>query len=175
VASAARQAGSPAPAPASPLSHCEARTQPVIPRAAHHLSLRGPHITSHCEGRRPEAIPPPTKHEIATRAQGPLAMTTPLQSLRGSTPLVIARAARPEAIPPQLAMTTQQRTARTPREGNAGRPSIWLPGGGEFTSPFFFLWPSLTEAFAIRPLELRLLSPDGLRPSGSPERALQVG
>ena len=26
-------------------------------------------------------------------------------------------------------------------EGNAGRPTRWLPGVGEFTSPFFFLQP----------------------------------
>jgi hypothetical protein len=47
-------------------------------------------------------------------------------------------------------------------KGTSGRLSFWLVGGGEFTSPFFFPWPSLTEAFAIRPLELRLSIPGWL-------------
>src|SRR5918993_1114823 len=37
---------------------------------------------------------------------------------------------------------TEKKTARTPREGNAGRPTYWLPGVGEFASPFFFRRPS---------------------------------
>ena len=36
----------------------------------------------------------------------------------------------------------KKKTARTPREGNAGRPTYWLPGVGEFASPFFFRRPS---------------------------------
>jgi hypothetical protein len=39
----------------------------------------------------------------------------------------------------------KKKTARTPREGNAGRFASWLAGGGEFTSPFFFRRRSLTE------------------------------
>ena len=42
-------------------------------------------------------------------------------------------------------MTSKKKTARTPREGNAGRFAFWLAGGGEFTSPFFFRRRSLTE------------------------------
>jgi len=38
-----------------------------------------------------------------------------------------------------------KKTARTPREGNAGRFASWLAGVGEFTSPFFFRRRSLTE------------------------------
>jgi 23S rRNA-intervening sequence protein len=44
-----------------------------------------------------------------------------------------------------------------------GPPTRWLPGVGEFTSPFFFRWPPQTEAFAVWPRELRLPSPDGSR------------
>jgi hypothetical protein len=45
-----------------------------------------------------------------------------------------------------LGMTTaQKKTARTPREGNAGRFASWLAGDGGFTPPFFFRRRSLTE------------------------------
>jgi len=72
------------------------------------------------------------------------------------------RSQDPQAFRTSPAYRPPIKSGPSSREGNAGRLSFWLAGGGEFTSPFFFRWPSLTEAFAIRPLELRLSIPGWL-------------